>query len=183
MGPGRQIGSLIGGAFGLAYVEANAGSLPSGATLALRVAAVLAFLGLLALLARDARGRAEEPDWRGGPPGGQFGTGYWLVVAAEVVAIFVGAAVIRGPFGLEDAVVAWISVVVGTHFVALAEVWGGMRFFRYLGLAIGLCGLTGIAADAAGASTAIVATLGGVLPGVLLLGAAYMGALGLVTDS
>jgi hypothetical protein len=179
MGSGRKIGSLIGAAFGLVYVEANAGSLPGGVVTALRIAAALAFLGLIALLARGSRARSDEPK----RPGGQFGTVYWLVVAAEVFAIFVGAAIVRGPLGLEDAVVAWVSVVVGAHFVALAEVWGGMRFFRGLGLALGLCGVAGIAADAAGASTAVVATFGGVLPGVLLLGAAYVGALGLVADA
>jgi hypothetical protein len=176
---GRKLGSLIGGAFGLAYVEVNAGSLPTGVAVVLRIAAGVAFLALIAILFRS---RDEATPRGGGPSASEFGTGYWLVVAAEVVAIFVGARVITGPLGLPShAVVAWVSVVVGVHFVALAFVWD-RPYFRVLGYAIVACGAAGIAAAALGASAAVVATIGGVLPGALLLAAAYWGALGLGPD-
>ena len=103
-----------------------------------------------------------------------FGRRYWLVVAGEVAAIFAGSVVLRGPAGLPNAVVAWVSVVVGVHFLVLAAIWR-LRLFRYLGAAIALCGVAGLTAAGAGAPAAVIATVGGVLPGVLLLAAAYRG--------
>ena len=81
--------------------------------------------------------------------------------------------VLRGPAGLPNAVVAWVSVVVGVHFLLLAAIWR-LRLFRHLGAAITLCGVAGL--TAAGAPAAVIAVAGGVLPGVLLLAAAYQGA-------
>jgi hypothetical protein len=61
------------------------------------------------------------------------------------------------------------------HFAALAAVWR-VSLFRWLGAAIALCGLAGLAAAGLGASSAVIATVGGVLPGALLLAAGYRGA-------
>ena len=135
----------------------------------------MAFAGLVALLAlaRGARSPAG-PGARGG-----FGRSYWLVVAGEAAAIPAGAALLNGPAGLPDAVVAWVSVVVGVHFVVLAAIWR-LRLFRRLGVAITLCGIAGLAAAGAGASAAVIAVAGGVLPGLLLLAAGYGGAIGAV---
>jgi len=83
--------------------------------------------------------------------------------------------VLRGPAGLPNAVVAWVSVVVGVHFLMLAAIWR-LRLFRHLGAAIALCGVAGLTAAAVGAPGAVIAVTGGVLPGVLLLAAAYRGA-------
>jgi len=77
-----------------------------------------------------------------------------LVVAAEVVAIAVGSALLNGPLELPHAVVAWISVVVGAHLFALAAVWRE-AFFRALGAAITFCGAAGVVV-AAGASNAVI---------------------------
>ena len=52
-----------------------------------------------------------------------------------------------------------------------------MSLFRWLGAAIAVCGLAGLAAAGLGASNAVVATMGGVLPGALLLAAGYQGAI------
>jgi len=41
--------------------------------------------------------------------------------------------------------VAWVSVVVGGHFVMLAGIWR-LRLFRHLGTAIALCGIVGLTA-------------------------------------
>jgi hypothetical protein len=165
------VGSLIGGIFGLLYVEANAGLLPGPWAGALQIAAGVAFAGLavLLVLARGPRSAARPA------AGGGFGGWYWLVVAGEAAAILAGAAVLNGPAGLPRAVVAWVSVVVGVHFLALAAIWR-VPFFRLLGAAIALCGAAGLAAAAGGATTAVVAGAGGVLPGVLLLTAGYRGA-------
>ena len=138
----------------------------------LKIAAgVVAFAGLAAMLARDRGLRpAARPADRGG-----FGGSYWLVVAGEAVAIVAGALLLNGPAGLPRAVVAWVSVVVGVHFLALATIW---RFppFRLLGAGIALCGAAGLTAAAVGAAPAVIAATGGVLPGILLLAASYWGA-------
>ncbi len=49
--------------------------------------------------------------------------GYWRIVAAEATAGITGAALITGPLHTPDAAVAWVSVVVGVHFIALAAHW------------------------------------------------------------
>ena len=158
--PGQRLGSFIGGVFGLIYVEVNAGVLDAPAATALRIAGAVAFAGLLALLAvKRGSGAPATAAARGG-----FGPRYWLVVAAEVAAIAAGAALLNGPFDRPRAVVAWVSVVVGAHFAALAAVWG-VSLFRWLGAAITLAGLAGLAAAGLGASSAVIATVGGVLPG------------------
>jgi hypothetical protein len=138
---------------------------------ALRIAAGVVFAGLVALLALPAGPRPPvDPRVRSG-----FGKGYWLVVAGEAAAIPAGAAVISGPAGLQHAAVAWVSVVVGVHFVVLAAIWR-LPLFRYLGVAMALCGIAGLTAAAAGASVAATAGVGGVPPGALLLATGSWGA-------
>lgn len=172
--PGQRLGALIGGGFGLIYVEVNAGALAEPAAAALRIAGGVAFAGLVALLA--AR---RDP---GDPARGGFGPWYWLVVAAEVAAIAAGIALLNGPLDRPRAMVAWVSVVVGVHFFALAALWR-VSLFRWPGAAIALCGLAGLAAAGLGASSAVVATMGGVLPGALLLAAGYQGAIAALSRS
>lgn len=169
--PGRRLGSLISAAFGLIYVEANSGDLPTVAATLLRIGGAVVFVGLVAALAlaRPAS-RPHSAAERAG-----FGRGYWVTVALEAGAILAGNALLAGPLHLSDAVVAWISLVVGVHFFALAAIWN-VPLFRTLGTALALCGVAGVTAAAAGASHAIVATVGGVLPGGLLLAAALRGA-------
>jgi hypothetical protein len=173
--PGQRLGSLIGGIFGLIYVEVNAGSLPEPWGMALRVAAGAAFAGLIVLLA--LAGGAHTPTDRGAQSG--FGRGYWLIVAGEVAAIPVGAALLNGPAGLPRAVVGWVSVVVGVHLMVLAAIWR-LRLFCLLGVAITLCGVAGMTAATIGAPSAVIDTVAGVLPGVLLLAAGYAGGAGAV---
>jgi hypothetical protein len=123
------------------------------------------------ILARDRGPRpAARPAARGG-----FRGPYWLVVAGEAAAILGGAALLNGPAALPHAVVAWVSVVVGVHFLVLAAIWR-LPLFRLLGAGIAVCGAAGMAAAAVGAATAVVAGTGGVLPGFLLLTASYWGA-------
>jgi hypothetical protein len=179
--PGQRLGSLIGGVFGLIYVEVNAGTLAAPAATALRVAGAVAFGGLVALIAAR-RGPGAAPTAEREPvvsaaaaTRGGFGPRYWLVVAAEVAAIAAGSALLNGPLDRPRAVVAWISVVVGVHFFALAALWR-VSLFRWLGAAIALCGLAGLAAAGLDASGAVITTVGGVLPGALLLAAGYLGA-------
>jgi hypothetical protein len=169
--PGQRSGSFIGAGFGLIYVEANAGALPAPAALLVRIVGAMVFVVVIGLLVKGRRpGRSSRAPAREG-----FGRGYWLVVGVEVAAFVGGSAIIRGPLDLPGAVVAWISVVVGVHFFALAAIWR-MSFFRRLGAAVTLCGIAGLVAAGTGASNAVIATLGGLMPGALLLTAGYWAA-------
>ncbi len=102
----------------------------------------------------------------------RFGRAYWCTVAGEVIAIVAGAVVLTGPLHAGDAVIAWISLVVGAHFFVLAAVWH-QPFHDALGAAITTCGVAGLAAAVAGASAAVIATVAGLAPGFVLLGVSY----------
>ncbi len=168
------MGAAIGAVFGLVYVWVNAGEVPSGMSLTLRVLGVAAFAGLVAMLV-VRRNDTTEPGDR--PDRDVFGRGYWTVVVAEVIALFGGLRVINGSLDAPEASVAWVSVVVGVHFVALAAVWGN-PFVRGLGVAITLCGAFGLVLAIAGAPRASIALLSGVAPGAILLGTGWWFALG-----
>jgi hypothetical protein len=168
--PGRRLGSVISAVFGVIYIEVNAGSLPATMMLTLRVLGAAVFLLVLIRLWLDGPQQTTPLDGRGVG----FGTRYWVIVALEAAGIVVGSAAMRA-VGLGSATVAWVSVVVGVHFLALAAVWR-LSLFRRVGTAIALCGAVAIVAAAAGAGTAWVAAIGGVLPGGLLLWAATRGA-------
>ena len=150
---------MIGAVFGLAFVLLNTESLPSEISLLLRALAVIAFVAVLGAV------------WRVVPsqPRGDFTRGYWLVVAAEVVAIALGLAVLNGRLHAPQAAVTWVSLVVGVHFLALAVVWK-LAFFHWLGAAIALCGAVGLVLAATATAISPVEVVGGVVPGALLLG-------------
>jgi hypothetical protein len=171
----EKLGSLVGAVFGLVFVVVNAGTLPTVIGTVLRALAVVAFLVVLDALRRPRRPRRTVASAAGRPGGGGFGTGYWLVVAAEVVSIAVGVRVLGGPLDTPDARVAWVAFVVGVHFVALAVVWAE-SVFHWLGGSMAACGVLGLTLAFAGAPHAAVASIGGVLPGALLLAFAVWGA-------
>lgn len=169
--PGQRMGSLIAAAFGLIYVLINAGPLPSTWTLTLRVLAAIAFATVfLALFRRGLASRDSGEQERR-----VFGRGYWLVVATELVALFVGARVLSGPLDAPEAGVAWVSLVVGVHFFALAVVFR-QRFFNGLGAVITTCGVVGLVLAATPAAEPAIALISGVLPGAVLLGFGWWGA-------
>jgi hypothetical protein len=165
----ERLGSLIGAVFGLVFVLVNAGPLPTGAGIVVRALGILLFLLVLVIVGR-ARRRPASPR----QAGGGFGVGYWLVVAAEVIAIVVGVRLLGGPLDTPDAGVAWVAFVVGVHFVALAIVWA-QPLFHWLGGSLSACGAVGLILAFADAPQAAVATVGGVLPGALLLTFALWG--------
>lgn len=171
----ERMGAAIGAVFGLVYVLVNAGELPSGAGLALRILGVAAFAGLVVTLVT----RRDEGVGAGGgnSRAAGFSRGYWIVVVVEVIALFGGLRLINGPLDIADASVGWVSLVVGLHFVALAVVWHN-PFVRWLGVAIALCGAIGLALAIAGASVAAIAVISSVVPGFLLLGTGWWYALG-----
>ena len=95
---------------------------------------------------------------------GGFTRGYWLVVAGEVVALAAGLALINGPLAAPKAAVAWVSFVVGVHFVALALVWH-LRLFHALGVAPGVCGLLGLVLATTGSTASAINLTAGGCPG------------------
>ncbi len=165
----QGIGSLIGAGFGLLFVLVNTGSLAGSVAAVLRVLAVVAFVAVLVALRGSVR-RSSGP-----PPGTGFGRGYWLVVLAEVVALFVGLNVINRVLDAPQAGVAWVSTVVGAHFFALGAVWAE-PFFHRLGAGLLGCGVAGLVLAAAGSGPAPIDLVSGVLAGALLLAAALLGA-------
>ena len=158
----EKLGSVIGAVFGLVFVLRNTGSSPPPLAVLLRVLGVLAFLAVLLAVRRPGPTTGTRPA-RGG-----FGRGYWLVVAAEVLAIAVGLALLNGPLATPQAAVAWASFVVGAHFLALAVVWK-QSLVHWLGAALLLCGALGLALAAGGSSARAIDLVGGVLPGAVLL--------------
>jgi hypothetical protein len=161
----QRLGLTIGSVFGLVFVLVNAGALPSPWPLVVRACGVLAFVAVqLALRAAAQRPAAERGDGAG------FNRGFGIVVAVEVVALFGGLQVLGRVFDAPDAGVAWISLVVGLHFVALAVVWGESSL-HVLGGAVTVCGVAGLVLAATGADPSAVAAVAGVVPGFILLAA------------
>jgi hypothetical protein len=124
---GRFTGLFIAAGFGVLFVLLNTGEpLAAPVSVALRVIAVLAFLALVGtavLVSRPGPGSAPGTEPAGGVQMNQFGRGYWIVVAAEVVLLFGGFQVFRLLDAPAQARVAWVAVVVGLHFIAFLWVW------------------------------------------------------------
>ncbi|WP_328478162.1 hypothetical protein OHA21_26450 [Actinoplanes sp. NBC_00393] len=169
---GLVIGSLIAISFGTVFVMVNSGGLPEPWPLIIQsVGAAVAALLIIALIA-TVRSPRREPAV---PARGGFSDKrYWLIVAAEVVALFGGLAVINEVLEAPDVSVAWIAVVVGTHFFALAWAWQ-MPMYHWLGAVMTGLGLGGFLAYAMGASAAVVALIAGVGSGFALFGSVVAG--------
>lgn len=163
------ISSLIGAVFGLVYVLVNASKLPDSPAIGLRVLSILIFVAVYLAIRRLP---TEDGD---APAGSGFGRNYWTVVAVEAVAGIAGIAIIAGPLRHEEASVAWISLVVGVHFLVLSRVWRRPSL-DYLGGLIALAGLVGLVLAFAGGSDESVAIAGGIVPGFVLLLASWWGA-------
>ncbi|WP_047871326.1 hypothetical protein [Nocardiopsis sp. RV163] len=130
----RFAGPLIGAGFGLAFVLANSGPpLDPTVALVLRVFAVAALVGVVALTAVTGRrsGPGPEPGREG--PRIRFDAFYGAVVLLEAVLLFGGIRVLRALDAPMQANVAWIALAVGLHFLPLARHW---RTRSLLGVAV-----------------------------------------------
>ncbi|MEO5833374.1 MAG: hypothetical protein ABIR83_08380 [Nakamurella sp.] len=170
--PGRTVGSLIAAVFGTVYVSVNSRSLPAGVAWTLTVVSAAACVGVLVSLFGPASRAAAVQRVTAGSV---FGRSFWAVVAVEVVALFGGNRVLAGPLGTPQAGVAWTSIVVGVHFVALAVVVH-QPFFHVLGGVITACGVASLILAFSGSGQPAIDLVGGVLPGLTLLGFAGWGA-------
>ncbi|MCE3556283.1 hypothetical protein LWC33_33180 [Pseudonocardia sp. RS11V-5] len=161
---GRFIGSSIGLVFGVVFVLANTGELAPGPRLALRLAAVVVAVVLAVGTVRQLRrAGADEPV----PGRGGFDRRYAAVVAAEVLALAVGLAVINGVLQAPRFAVTWVAFVVGVHFFGLARIWR-LPQFTGLGAVVTALGVAGAVAGFLGAGPAVIGVISGVLSGVAL---------------
>jgi hypothetical protein len=78
---------------------------------------------------RRCGGGMRDPS-RIAPAAAVSGAATSSLVVAEVIAIVAGIAALNGPLDLEDGVLPWVSLVVGTHFLALARIWRARPHWR-----------------------------------------------------
>ncbi len=73
------------------------------------------------------------------------------------------------------AVLTWVTVVVGVHFVALARVSKEVSV-TWLGWALTGCGVVGLVLAMIHRSSASIAVVAGTVPGAILLAGSFWGA-------
>jgi cyanate permease len=164
-----KTGGLVVLTFGFIFVEADAAGLRSGPQGVVRGAAFIVALVLFGAINRAARAAA------GGTTTSRprFGRQYWMVVAAEVVALFAGLVVINGVARAHELTVPWIAVVVGVHFFAFVRMWEN-RAYAVLGVVVTALGVAGFVLYADGASAVTIRVVSGIGSGVALyLASAY----------
>lgn len=165
-----MVGSVIGALFGLIYLWTGAPVFSYPFAEILRLLAVAAVVGSPGLFWKQ-RGQTEVSPHHQDRPPIRFGRGYWLVVG-EALAIFGGAAVINHGLNAPRAVLPWITLVVGTHFFALAAVWR-VRFFHWFGAGMTTSAAAGLIGAAMGLGPPWITGFGGIVPGSMLLAASY----------
>jgi hypothetical protein len=161
-------GGLIAVIFGLIFIEANDGQLQHTWQTPVRVAGALVAAVLIGALSRARRIQSRTEPAQAGRPG--FGRGYWVIVAAEVVALVAGLVVIEYVIKADTLTVAWIAFVVGVHFFGLGVVWKA-AVFHVIGVALALLGVAGCVIYAASGPGWLVAVVSGVVSGLVLYAA------------
>lgn len=185
---GAEIGSLIGGAFGLVFLIVNSASFSTLGRILVLVMGIAAFavivffairsLGRMkraqvssatsvesvesAESAESAEGQAAAGPRRTVP----FGRSYWIIVGIEALALFGGTRLLSG-LGHPELGVAWVAFVVGTHFYALGHVFKLNRF-HILATVVTLCGIAGFIAFFA-SIPAFIPIFSGIISGFVLL--------------
>lgn len=164
---GQRLGSTIGATGGVTFVLVNAGSLSDIASVVLRIVGIASF-GLVVWYAV-----IRTRNWPAGPlPSAPAMRMYWACVAAEVLAIVLGAQVLIRVLGEPDLILDWVVLVVGLHFLPFAQAFR-LPIFTVLGallIAVALVGgLVTITVSPTGSTWA------GVTAGFLLLTFAALG--------
>ncbi|MEU5870291.1 hypothetical protein AB0A73_01870 [Glycomyces sp. NPDC047369] len=163
---GEKLGGTIGSIGGLVFVLVNAGGLPGPLPLIARIAGVAAFaLAVWVVMRRAPAGR---------PPARESLRTYWIAVAAEVVAIILGANIINRVFERPELTVCWVVLVVGVHFLPFAKAFDA-PVFRPLAWSLIALGAAGGALTVATSAAAAAATA--VLAGFVLLAFSSLGSL------
>ncbi|MEV0144899.1 MULTISPECIES: hypothetical protein [unclassified Nonomuraea] len=163
----RMNGLLVGAIFGAVFVVVNAQSPLNALTVnLLRAAACLAAASVIGMWFVSARRGPSTA----GRERNMFSRGYLIVVAAEAILLFGGLRVLAALGVPEQANVAWVALVVGVHFIALAPVWKDWGI-AVPGVVLTLLGVAGLVL-ASTAAVAWVSFVSGVLSGVVLLAGA-----------
>ncbi|MEO6471775.1 MAG: hypothetical protein ABIR57_07770 [Aeromicrobium sp.] len=166
-------GHVIGGSFGMAFVIANTPSLPQMLRTILIVAAVATMVLTVVCFGRGiSNGTVVRPE-NGNE---SFGRRYWGVVLIEAVALFGGLALLNR--WEPSANVAWIALVVGIHFFALAKLWvSGSQEIALIAFAMTALGVIGLAIAFSSDSRDAVAVVAGVGSGAVLLSSSLAGSI------
>ncbi|MFB9890274.1 hypothetical protein [Planobispora takensis] len=176
-------GLLVGAVFGAVFVVVNAQSPLNTLTAGLlRVTACLAAVSVLTmwfLAVRSERSAGKPAETTGttgtaqpagtarpGKPG-MYGRGYLVILVAEVILLYGGLQVLAAWERPVQTNVAWIALVVGVHFIALAPVWKDWAI-AVPGTILSLLGVAGLVMVSTGALD-WVPFVSGVLSGVVLL--------------
>lgn len=166
---GAEIGSLIGGAFGLVFLIVNSAGFSTLGRILVLVVGIAAF-AIIVVFAMRSLGRAKRAQAQAADThmhtASPFGRSYWIIVAVEAVALFGGARLLSA-MGHPELGVAWVAFVVGTHFYALGYVFKLGRF-HVLATVVTLCGIAGFIAFFAGIPD-FIPTFAGIIPGFVLL--------------
>ncbi|MEV0623025.1 hypothetical protein AB0I81_57575 [Nonomuraea sp. NPDC050404] len=157
-------GLLVGAIFGAVFVIVNAQSPLNAVTITLlRAVACVAATSVIAMwFAIARRGRPTGREQRN-----MFSRGYLIIVLAEAILLFGGLRVLAAWQAPEQANVAWVALVVGVHFIALAPVWRTWGI-AVPGVILTLLGTAGLAL-APTPAIAWVPFISGVLSGAVLL--------------
>ncbi|MCF2586376.1 hypothetical protein [Brevibacterium sp. UCMA 11752] len=192
---GAEIGSLIGGAFGLVFLIINSASFSTLGRILVLIMGIAAF-AVIVFFAIRSLGRmkrahvssatsvesaasaepAEPAEGQVAIAEGQaaagprrtvpFGRSYWIIVGIEALALFGGTRLLSG-LGHPELGVAWVAFVVGTHFYALGHVFKLDRF-HILATVVTLCGIAGFIAFFA-SIPAFIPIFSGIISGFVLL--------------
>lgn len=155
----RPIGSIIGAIGGVIFVLVNAGAVPG--SLAWRIAAGVACAAIVwSVILRG-------PDIDQAPPSRTALRTYGIAVTALVVAIPVGASIISNVLHKPNAVVVWVVLVVGAHFVPFSRAFD-LPVFAWLSASLIVVAAAG-AVPALANNSALAAGWTGVAAGFVLL--------------
>lgn len=166
------VGVGVAGGFGIGWALWAASGLAGGAATAVRIAGVV--IGAVIVAGALIRHRAVEPSPAAPRRSGSMfrSRGYGVWVAAEVIAIIVGNAVL-GATGHGKYVAPWTAFVVGVHFVGFGRLFTAM-FYR-IGVAFIAAAIVGVAVGAAGGTRQAVEASTGLIAAAILFVAAGLG--------
>jgi hypothetical protein len=143
---GALTGAIVSAAFAVAWALWGASGLSSQAAAVTRIVAVTAGVVLIgrAVVLRRGRPRTTHED-------SMFSSrAYRRIVAAEVIALFGGGAVLNAT-GNSAYTITWFALIVGTHFLSFGRAfWTGFYVIGGVMIGAALAGaVTGVAGGAA----------------------------------
>lgn len=155
----RPIGSVVGSIAGLLFVLINAGAVPG--SLVWRIAGVVGFAAAVWFAVIRGSEVAQTP-----PSRAALRT-YGLSVAAMIVALPVGAALITNVLQKPNATPVWVVFVVGAHFLPFARAFQ-LPVFMWLSLSLVFVSVVG-AVPSLAYNSGTAAGWTGVVAGFVLL--------------